>query len=115
MYPFVAVVFLSCLIIRVSEGYTPTVYTAAGGSYGTTDGYTTSASFMEVAGMCYDSQISVTYVVDRGAGQLRQINASGYVSSVTGTGAYYNPSGCTVDDGGNIYVYDNIKDSRTQR
>ena len=93
-----------------------TVSTFAGGSYGTTDGTGSSASFEQPLGATTDNQGNI-YIADGAANNIRKITPSGVVTTLaglyqgfsngTGTSAsFWHPVGLATDALGNIYVAD---------
>jgi len=97
-----------------------TVSTLAGsaGSFGSADGQASSATFESLWGVAVDGAGNV-YVADFTSNRIRELSASGLVSTLAGSGSweyadgqgvsasFRNPYGLAVDDVGNVYVADN--------
>lgn len=95
-----------------------TVSTFAGGSYGTTDGTGTAASFEQPLGAITDNQGNI-YIADGQAHNIRKITPAGVVTTLAGSAGYsgftngtgapatfWHPVGLAADASGNIYVAD---------
>jgi sugar lactone lactonase YvrE len=91
---------------------------AGSGSWGSTDGTGTAASFSGVVGVAVDTSGNV-YAADQGNQCIRKITSDGVVSTLagqagvtgsinsTGSAASFNqPEGVAVDSSGNVYVAD---------
>ena len=90
---------------------------AGSGSWGSSDGTGSAASFTSPTGVAVDGSGNV-YVADAGNNKIRKVSPSGVVSSLAGSGSqgssdgtgsaasFYHPSGVAVDGSGNVYVAD---------
>ncbi len=90
---------------------------AGSGALGSTDGNTTSASFMHPQGVAVDS-LDNLYVAESSANKIRKITPLGVVTTLAGSGSvgstdgngtsasFSFPSGVTVDKHNNVYVAD---------
>jgi streptogramin lyase len=90
---------------------------AGSGSWGSTDGTGTSASFSFLSGVAVDASGNV-YVADSDNQKIRKITPSGVVSTLAGSGSsgstdgtgtsasFRYPSGVALDASGNVYVAD---------
>lgn len=94
------------------------VSTFAGGSYGTTDGTGTAASFEQPLGAITDNQGNI-YIADGQAHNIRKITPAGVVTTLAGSAGYsgftngtgtsatfWHPVGLAANASGNIYVAD---------
>jgi DNA-binding beta-propeller fold protein YncE len=103
---------------------TPTcnVYTLAGnGSWGTTDGIGTAASFHNPSGLCVDSSGNI-FIADANNHRIRKISSpcavingnvstpagstAGYTDATGAAAQFYLPTGVAADASGNVYVAD---------
>ncbi len=96
-----------------------TVSTIAGsGNYGTSDGFSTSATFGNPTGIEMDDNGNI-YVADHLTHIIRRIDPNGFVSTIAGlpytpgaldgignNAMFYRPYGLTIDNQGNILVAD---------
>jgi hypothetical protein len=90
---------------------------AGSGSFGTTDGIRTLASFNGPSGVAVDASNNV-YVADSGNNKIRKISPTGEVTTLAGSGVegamdgsameanFKYPEGVAVDTNGKIYVAD---------
>ena len=92
------------------------VSTLAGSEYGFADGFRTVAKFNNPNDVAVDNAGNV-YVADASNNRIRKIDTTGLVSTLAGseygfadgsgtTTKFYEPSGVTLDNAGNIYVAD---------
>ena len=106
------------LIRKVTSGGVVTTLAGNAGSFGSSNGTGTQATFSYPAGVAVDSSGNV-YVADNWIHRIRKITSDGVVTTVagiagtpgssngTGTQATFNyPKGVAVDSSGNIYVAD---------
>lgn len=90
---------------------------AGSGTWGSTDGVGTAASFGNPASVAIDSSGNV-YVADPGTENIRKITPGGVVTTLAGSGtsgsangtgtaaSFDGPYGVAVDNSGSIYVAD---------
>ena len=106
------------LIRKITSGGVVTTLAGNAGSFGSSNGTGTQATFSYPAGVAVDSSGNV-YVADNWIHRIRKITSDGVVTTVagiagtpgssngTGTQATFNyPKGVAVDSSGNIYVAD---------
>jgi sugar lactone lactonase YvrE len=104
-------------VVVSANGYSYTSTFAGSGTYSTTDGTGTAASFYYPTGIAADNNGNI-YVSDQYGNKIRKITAAGVVTTLagsgstgttngTGTAASFNqPCGIAVDANGNVYVAD---------
>jgi sugar lactone lactonase YvrE len=90
---------------------------AGTGTTGSTNGIANAASFNDPTGITIDAAGNI-FVADFGNNLIRKITASGFVTTIAGSGkvgkangsdtsvTFYNPEGIVVDASGNLFVAD---------
>ena len=109
---------------RAAVSYTFETIAGSGGLSSSADGTGAAAGFLSPNAVAVDHSSGNVYVADGGNHTIRRITPAGAVTTVAGspglrgsangTGSaarFYNPSGITVDGGGNIYVADSGNDT----